>query len=233
MLFLKNYTLNYTFSSKKFISFIQGTLTLCQLYILQSVLLKKYKNLHLVSWNLKQKWIKIMNTRFFLLAFELWNTYFLSDLCRIQQFFNSTHSIELILSYLKLNQDFFFFSFTVWTFFLFWGFGKGPFYWKFWTRTFLFHFILGRVIHTDGNSTKASVQGNFFQLLCYILVGSSTRNLSGQDIECLGCGCRAVGVGYWDCVCWCSSKFSIHWNYCNVITTIYATCCLSFLLLQE
>ena len=116
MLFLKNYTLNYTFSSKKFISFIQGTLTLCQLYILQSVLLKKYKNLHLASWNLKQKWIKIMN-RFFLLAFELWNTYFLSDLCRIQQFFNSTHSIELILSYLKLNQDFFFFSFTVWTFF--------------------------------------------------------------------------------------------------------------------
>ena len=121
--------------------------------------------MHLASWNLKQKWIKIMN-RFFLLAFELWNTYFLSDLCRIQQFFNSTHSIELILSYLKLNQDFFFFSFTVWTFF--------PIL-RIWQRSILLEildpdtlipFILGGVIHTDGNFTKASVQGNIFQFSC-------------------------------------------------------------------
>ena len=112
MLFLKNYTLNYTFSSKSSFYLFKALLLCANCISYNQSYLKNIK----ASWNLKQKWIKIMN-RFFLLAFELWNTYFLSDLCRIQQFFNSTHSIELILSYLKLNQDFFFFSFTVWTFF--------------------------------------------------------------------------------------------------------------------
>ena len=158
--------MNYTFSSKKFISFIQGTLTLCQLYILQSVLLKKYKNLHLASWILKQKWIKIMN-RFFLLAFELWNTYFLSDLCRIQQFFNSTNSIELIFELSQVESGFFFSSFHL-RFELFFSYSedlaKVHSIGNFWTRTLLFHFIRGG-IHT-GNFRKAIVQAYIFQFLC-------------------------------------------------------------------
>ena len=98
MLFLKNYTLNYTFSSKKFISFIQGTLTLCQLYILQSVLLKKYKNLHLASWNLKQKWINIMN-RFFA---SIWTLKYILPVWSLQNSavfqFNAFYRIDLKLS---------------------------------------------------------------------------------------------------------------------------------------
>ena len=100
MLFLKNYTLNYTFSSKKFISFIQGTLTLCQLYILQSVLLKKYKNLHQASWNLKQKWIKIMNTRFFFAS--IWALKYILPVWSLQNSavfqFNAFYRIDLKLS---------------------------------------------------------------------------------------------------------------------------------------
>jgi len=49
-------------------------------------------------------------------------------------------------------------------------------------------------LHTAGHASEVldTVGGSF--------VGSSARNLPGKNIESLGSGCGAIGVGYGDCV---------------------------------